>query len=215
MLSWNEAENQCTDVGAHLVFMYSVIAEKELEQFVSNLALTNDIWLGGRFGVYYDTPYVLWSRWSDILAFTYFYTTDDVLQWETWKTKNYPGECMAMEQSSGYEINRNCSIELPFICRKLADYYVNEDLGEDLGNGLEALWWEIMLYCLAGLLILVLIFVGFCCWGTAGCFISGGKPCGSNLCHGACSCCCCKKKNNKTAPMEIPQDNLNYNYINV
>ena len=73
---------------------------------------------------------------------------------------------------------------------------------EDWGDAWEAFWWEIFLYCCAAALVLVLISVGvhIFCFGAAGCFISGGKPCGSNMCHGACSCCC----NNKTEPMDIP-----------
>ena len=55
--------------------------------------------------------------------------------------------------NSGYWIQRTCTVELSLVCGKKTDYHVlevNEDLGndlEDLGEDLEAYWWEYFVNC--------------------------------------------------------------------
>ena len=187
-ISWGQAEKQCNSYGARLGATHSDSEQYELNQLNGNMGFTVDTWLGGYFDNATSDPQ--W-RWSDNKAIGYFYNDPD---WKTWNTDNYPGECLAMQPGSGYWIDRNCTDELQFVCAKSTDF---------MGN--VYLWWEILLYCCAGLLFLGLVCLAACfCMGTVACCID----CSNGAC-GCGGCCCCKKKNNRTAPTEIPVDNLN------
>ena len=206
-LPWDQAEKHCTSYGAHLGATHSDSEQYELEQLSWSLESTKDTWLGGYFDN--DTSYQQW-RWSDKTTIVYFHNDSN---WESWNTEMYPAECLAMLADSGYWINRNCTVELPFVCAKDADY--------DLVVVSWLAWWAILAYCLVAAGVLALVGIGVCiCMGTAGCcigttgccmtccFISDGKP--WNLFHGACGCCCCNKKNNQTEPTEAPPPYQNY-----
>ena len=168
-LSWDEAETQCTYFGGNLVNIDSYFVQNELEQLVSSSESTFDTWFGGYYYygyLYGDDVSLLW-RWSDMIRLVNFHNSESESDWDIWEwySETHPGECLALQQSSGDWIYRNCSDELPFICRKWTDN--NEDLDdnlEDLKDKLEILWWKYFSDCCAVVVFLGLVGVIVCFW---------------------------------------------------
>ena len=94
------------------------------------------------YGCLYGDGYSLLWRWSDKITFVNLQNLELESDWEAWKwySETHPRECFALQQSSDNWLNRNCSDELPFICRKSSD--LNDNL-EDFEDNLEIyLLWK-------------------------------------------------------------------------
>ena len=194
-LSWKNARLECQNKNffAFLISIHLDGQQYELEKFILSLKSTSDFWLGGYFeGEWPSVPDPTW-RWYDQTPLDYFHND---LEWQTWNTEEYPGECLSMQKSNGYWINRNCTVELPFVCGKIA-YRHNfswptwppSEPAPDLD---QIEWWEVTLYVLAAFACVAVVV--WLLW-LFDVFVHV-KGCCHNCCHNRCC-------HNQTVPMEV------------